>query len=61
MLAGVDAINAKIAACSYAGPKSLVVGRDSYQIIASAQVRPVRDALYVVNVARLTIALNRLP
>ena len=61
MLAGVAAINAKIAGCHFAAPKNLVVGADTFQVIDSTQVRPVRDELYAVNCARLTIALNRLP
>ena len=61
MLAGVAAINTKIAICTFASPKALVVGGNTYQIIASTQVRPPRDDLYAVNVARLVILLNRLP
>lgn len=61
MLAGVAAINAKIATCSYAAPKTLVVGSSSYSVIASTQIAPVRDELYRINTARLSIALNRLP
>jgi hypothetical protein len=61
MLAGVDAVNAKIAACSFASPKTLVVGSRSFLIIDSAELEPVEDELYLVNVARLSIVLNRLP
>jgi hypothetical protein len=61
MLAGVGAINAKIAACHFATPKTLVVGSRSFQIIDSKQVVPAEDDLYQLNVARLAIVLNRLP
>ena len=61
MKAGVAAINAKIAGCTFAAPKALVYGTDSYSIIDSKPVRPVHDELYAVNVARLSLVLNRLP
>jgi hypothetical protein len=61
MLAGVAAINAKIAACHFAAPKTLLVGSRSFQIIDSAEVVPAEDELYYLNVARLSVALNRLP
>ena len=61
MKAGVAAINSKIAACTFAAPKALVYGADSYSIIDSRPVRPVHDELYAINVARLTLVLNRLP
>jgi hypothetical protein len=61
MLAGVAAINAKIAACHIATPKALIVGGRSFQIVDSAKVEPVEDDLYLVSVARLSIVLNRLP
>lgn len=61
MLAGVTAINTKIAACHFSTPKTLVVGTNSYQIIDSAQIAPVWDILYQGYVARLAIVLNRLP
>lgn len=61
MLAGVAAINAKIATCTFADHKLLVVGGSTYSIIASTQVKPLQDELYYINVARLAIALNRKP
>lgn len=61
MLAGVEAINAKIRTCHFATPKTLTVGTRSFQIIDSAEVEPVENELYLINIARLVIALKRLP
>jgi hypothetical protein len=55
------AINTKIGGCSYATPKVLNVAGDTFQIVASPRIRLVRDDLYALNIARLSIALNRLP
>lgn len=60
MLAGIEEINARIAACSRTEPKTLVVGSRSFQIIDSAEVAPPEDELRAVNVARLSLILNRL-
>ena len=61
MLALVAAVNAKVAACTVAAPKTLVIGGSSYSILPSPQQVPVIDGLYVVNIARMTWVLNRLP
>ena len=61
MRAGVDSINYHIGRCTFDAPRLLVYGADTYQIVDSKQVRPVHDELYAINVARLTLALNRLP
>jgi len=61
MLAGVELVNVKLRLCTFATPRTLVVGSASYQIIDSAEARPVHDELYDLHVARLSLALNRLP
>jgi hypothetical protein len=57
----IAALNAKIAGCTFASPKTLTVGAVAYSIIDSPRVRPVLDELYFAGVARLTVVLNRLP
>lgn len=61
MLAGVAAINAKIATATFNAPKTLVVGSSSYSVIDSKQIRLKKDELYYINVARISITLNRMP
>ncbi len=61
MLAGVEAVNAKIAACSGSSPKTLVVGGRSFEIVCGAQAQPTEDDLYRTHVARLSLSLTRLP
>lgn len=58
--AGLAALNAKIAGCSYASPKTLTHRSSSYQIVDSVQVKEPADELWAAGIARLSVVLNRL-
>lgn len=61
LLAGIEAINAKIRAATFAAPKTLVVGARSFYVIDSAEIEPPEDELWAAGIARLVIPLNRMP
>lgn len=59
--AGIEAINAKIRTATFAAPKTLVVGARSFSVIESAEIEALEDELWAAGIARLNIALNRMP